>query len=97
MVAHFIDEFTGQLRLSPSKTARQAELGLDIPLYAREVMHKGEQHDEYFTSDQFCLQVAKADRLVASSTHKISITSFFNLTRPKFMWLMTMMLLLSIG
>ena len=51
MVTNFIDEFNGYLRLSPSERARQDELGQDIPTYAREIIHIGEEHEGYFTSE----------------------------------------------
>ena len=65
MVTDFIDEFNGYLRLSQSEIARRDELGQDVPIYAREVMHIGEEHEGYFTADNFCLQVAKAAQIAA--------------------------------
>lgn len=99
MVTDFIDEFNGYLAMSLTlrDIARQAEIGLDIPIYAREVMHIGAEQDGYFIANQFYLQVGKAARIAAFKyPEDISITSFSYLTKPKFMWLMTMMPLLHI-
>ena len=63
MVTDFIDEHNGFLRLSECELEKRDHLGLNIPPIAREVLHVGEDHDGYFTSDKFCLQVAKAAQI----------------------------------
>ena len=65
MVIDFVDEHNGYLRLSEDEIRRRDETDPTIPLLAREVIEIGESHEGYFTSDKFCLQVAKAARIAS--------------------------------
>ncbi len=65
MVTDFVDEYNGYLRLSEDEIRRREETDPTIPLLAREVIEIGESHEGYFTSDKFCLQVAKTARIAS--------------------------------
>ena len=65
MVSDFVDEFDGFLALTEEEVKRRDEEDPTVPLLAREVIEVGAEHDGYYDSDKFCLQVAKAARIAA--------------------------------
>ena len=80
MVSNFIDESGGFLALTEEEVKRRDEEDPTVPLLASEVIEVGAEHDGYYDSDKFHLQIAKAACIAAFkySPLRYDVYSVFN-------------------